>query len=110
MQSMRICIYGAGAVGGHLAARLAAAGNDVSVGAGGPHLAAMREKGITLLHGAERITGRVRAAEDPAALGAQELVMVTLKANALSGIAKELKGMLKGEPPVVFAQNGIPWW
>jgi 2-dehydropantoate 2-reductase len=110
MQSMRICIYGAGAVGGHLAARLAAAGNDVSVVARGPHLAAMREKGITLLHGAERITGRVRAAEDPAALGAQELVMVTLKANALSGIAKELKGMLKGEPPVVFAQNGIPWW
>src|SRR4051812_37580076 len=107
---MRICVFGAGAVGGHIAARLAAAGNDVSVVARGAHLAAMREKGITLLHGEQRITGSVRAAEDPASLGAHELVIVALKANALAGIAKELKSMLKGEPPVVFAQNGIPWW
>src|SRR3954463_13470609 len=107
---MRICVFGAGAVGGHIAARLAAAGNDVSVIARGAHLAAMREKGITLLHGDQRITGSVRAAEDPVSLGAHELVIVTLKANALAGIAKELKSMLKGETPVVFAQNGIPWW
>ncbi len=107
---MRICVYGAGAVGGHLAARLAASGEDVSVVARGPQLAAVREKGIILLHGEQRIAGKVRAAEDPASLGPQELVIVTLKANALSGIAKELKGMLKGETPVVFAQNGIPWW
>jgi 2-dehydropantoate 2-reductase len=107
---MRIAIYGAGAVGGHLAAKLAAAGNDVSVVARGAHLAAMRNKGITLLHGDERITGKVRAAEDPAALGAQELVIVTLKASSLSSIAKGISILAKGGAPVVFAQNGIPWW
>src|SRR5436190_9991818 len=108
--AMRICVYGAGAVGGHLAARLAAAGEDVSVIGRGAHLAAMREKGLTLLHGEERITARVRATDDPASLGRQDLVIVTLKANALSGIAKELESLSKGETPVVFAQNGIPWW
>jgi 2-dehydropantoate 2-reductase len=110
MPAMRICIYGAGAVGGHLAARLAAAGEEVSVLARGAQLAAVREKGIILLHGGERITGKVRAAEDPASLGPQDLVIVTLKANALSSIAERLKVLLKGETPVVFAQNGIPWW
>jgi 2-dehydropantoate 2-reductase len=107
---MRICVYGAGAVGGHIAARLAAAGQDVSVVGRGPHLAAMREKGITLLHGGERITGRVRATDDPSSLDPQDLVIVTLKANALGGIAKEVKTLLKGDACVVFAQNGIPWW
>ena len=108
--AMRICVYGAGAVGGHLAARLAAAGEDVSVVARGPQLAAVRERGIILLHGGERITGKVRAAEDPAALGPQDLVIVTLKANALSAIAEKIRVLLQSETPVVFAQNGIPWW
>jgi len=107
---MRICVYGAGAVGGHLAARLAAAGEEVSVIARGAQLAAVRERGIILLHGGERITGKVRAAEDPASLGPQDLVIVTLKANALSAIAEKLKILLRKETPVVFAQNGIPWW
>jgi len=110
MSAMRICVYGAGAVGGHIAARLAAAGEEVSVVGRGAHLAAVRERGITLLHGDERITGKVRATDDPASLGPQQLVIVTLKANALSGIAKELKSMLKGDTAFVFAQNGIPWW
>jgi 2-dehydropantoate 2-reductase len=70
----------------------------------------MRNKGITLLHGDERITGKVRAAEDPAALGAQELVIVTLKANGLSSISKGIAVLAKDGAPVVFAQNGIPWW
>ena len=62
-RAMRICIFGAGAVGGHIAARLAAAGNDVSVVARGAHLQAMRSRGLKLLHGDETILGRVRAAE-----------------------------------------------
>jgi len=110
MQAMRICVYGAGAVGGHLAARLAAAGEQVSVVGRGAQLAALRDKGITLLHGAERIHGKVRAAEDPAALGPQDAVIVALKANALFSIAEKIKALSKGDTPVVFAQNGIPWW
>ena len=80
---MRICVFGAGAVGGHVAAKLAAAGHDVSVVARGAHLEAMRDKGITLIHGADTIHGKVRTS-DP---GLQDFVFVTLKANALGAFA-----------------------
>ena len=81
MPQMRICIFGAGAVGGHLAARLAAGGHEVSVVARGAHLEAMRARGVKLLHGDEVIAGRVRTAD----IGVQDAVFVTLKANALGG-------------------------
>jgi len=107
---MRLCIYGAGAVGGHLAAKLAAAGHEVGVIARGRNLAVLRESGIRLRHGEREIAGRVRAEEDPARLGPQELVIVTLKANALAGFARNCAPLLARDTPVVFAQNGIPWW
>jgi 2-dehydropantoate 2-reductase len=107
---MRICVYGAGAVGGHFAAQLAASGNDVSVVARGAHLEAMRARGITLLKGERRIVGKVRAAEDPAALGPMDAVIVTLKANALPAFAQAAPALLGPDTLVVFAQNGIPWW
>src|SRR5262245_9143317 len=103
---MRICVFGAGAVGGHIAAKLAAAGHDVSVVARGAHLAAIRDKGIRLVHGEETITGRVRTG-DP---GLQDFVFVTLKANALGGFADAAAPLLGANTGVVFAQNGIPWW
>src|SRR5436853_2304706 len=81
---MKICVFGAGAVGGHIAAKLAAAGNDVSVVARGAHLEAIRSRGLKLLHGEQTILGRVRAAAHAPELGAQDAVFVTLKANLLS--------------------------
>jgi 2-dehydropantoate 2-reductase len=107
---MRICIFGAGAVGGHFAAKLAAAGHDVSVVARGAHLEAMRAKGITLLHGADTIRGRVRAAARAEGLGLQDFVFVTLKANALDGFAGQAAALVGPDTGVLFAQNGIPWW
>ena len=107
---MRICVFGAGAVGGHFAAKLAARGHDVSVVARGAHLAAMRERGVTLVHGQDTIHGRVRAAERAAELGAQDLVFVTLKANLLAAFAEQAAPLLGKDTGVVFAQNGIPWW
>jgi 2-dehydropantoate 2-reductase len=108
---MRICIYGAGAVGGHLAAKLAAAGNDVSVVARGANLGAMREKGVILRHGDQQtIHGKVTASEDPSQLGEQDFVIVTLKANGLSSFASNCSPLLGSTTAVVFAQNGIPWW
>jgi 2-dehydropantoate 2-reductase len=107
---MRLCIYGAGAVGGHLAAKLSAGGHEVGVIARGRNLAAIRENGIRLRHGDQEILGRVRAAEDPAELGPQDLVIVTLKANALTGFSQNCAALLKSDTAVVFAQNGIPWW
>jgi 2-dehydropantoate 2-reductase len=103
---MRICVFGAGAVGGHVAAKLAAAGHDVSVVARGAHLEAMRAKGITLLHGVDTIRGRVRTSEP----GLQDLVFVTLKANALGAFADVAQQLVGEDTAVVFAQNGIPWW
>ena len=103
---MRICVFGAGAVGGHIAAKLAARGHDVSVVARGAHLDAMRERGITLIHGDEKIHGRVRTTEP----GLQDFVFVTLKANALGAFAAAAPGLVGKETGVVFAQNGIPWW
>jgi 2-dehydropantoate 2-reductase len=107
---MKICVFGAGAVGGHVAAKLAAGGHDVSVIARGAHLAAMRDQGITLIQGEKTLRGRVRAVADTSALGAQEFVFVTLKANALGAFAEAAAPIVGPQTGVVFGQNGIPWW
>ena len=107
---MKLCIFGAGAVGGHIAAKLAAAGNDVAVIARGAHLEAMQSRGVKLLHGDKTIIGRVRAAANAADLEKQDAVFVTLKANMLGAFAAECAPLLGRETAVVFVQNGIPWW
>jgi 2-dehydropantoate 2-reductase len=103
---MRICVFGAGAVGGHLAARLAASGHEVSVLARGAHLEAMRANGVKLIHGDEIIHGRVNTQPT----GAQDAVFVTLKANMLGVFADAAAPLLGPDTVVVFAQNGVPWW
>jgi 2-dehydropantoate 2-reductase len=107
---MKLCVFGAGAVGGHIAAKLAAAGHEVSVVARGEHLDAMRRDGVRLLHGERTIVGRVRAAADAHELGAQDAVFVTLKANLLGAFAGQCAALLGRGTAVVFVQNGIPWW
>jgi len=107
---MKLCVFGAGAVGGHIAAKLAAAGQDVSVVARGAHLDAMRNRGISLLHGSDVISGKVQASERPADLGPQDVVFVTLKANMLEAFADAAAPLLESNTVVVFVQNGIPWW
>ena len=107
---MRICIFGAGAVGGHMAAKLAAQGHDVSVVARGAHLEAIRKHGLKLLQGGKTIVGRVRAAERAQELGPQDAVFVALKANGLGAFADQCAPLLARDTLVVFVQNGIPWW
>jgi len=107
---VRICVYGAGAVGGHFAAQLAAAGHEVSVVARGAHLEAMRRNGLTLLKGERRIVGKVRAAERAADLGRVDHVLVTLKATGLGALAEGIGPLLGPGTGVIFAQNGVPWW
>ena len=107
---MKVCVFGAGAVGGHLAAKLAASGHEVSVVARGAHLAAMQANGVKLLHGGRTIVGRVRAAARAAELGPQDAVLVTLKANMLDAFAEQCAPLLGADTAVVFIQNGIPWW
>lgn len=107
---MKICVYGAGAVGGHVAARLAAAGSEVSVVARGAHLAAIRKNGLKLIRGDETISPKVKASERAADLGPQDFVLVTLKANVLGAFAEACAPLLGPRTAVAFVQNGIPWW
>ncbi|WP_407150056.1 2-dehydropantoate 2-reductase [Bradyrhizobium sp. ORS 86] len=107
---MRICIFGAGAVGSHFAVRLARAGHDVACVMRGPHLDAVKTGGLTLKVGDTNVTARVKASADPADLGPQDVVISTLKATGLSALASGLALLLNDDTAVVFAQNGIPWW
>jgi 2-dehydropantoate 2-reductase len=107
---MRICVFGAGAVGSHLAVRLALSGHDVSCVMRGPHLKAVKAKGLTLRVGDAEFSAPVKASDDPAELGPQDVVISTLKATGLSSLATGLRPLLRDETAIVFAQNGIPWW
>jgi 2-dehydropantoate 2-reductase len=107
---MRICIFGAGAIGGYMGAKLAAAGADVSLVARGPHLRAMQERGLTLIEEGERRTVAVRAAEDPAALGVQDYVVVTLKAHSVPQVVARMQPLIGPETTIVSGVNGVPWW
>jgi 2-dehydropantoate 2-reductase len=107
---MRICIFGAGAVGSHFAVRLALAGHEVSCVMRGPHLEAVRARDLTLRVGDIEFKAKVNASDDPAALGPQDVVISTLKANSLHSLVTGLGPLLRDHTAVVFAQNGIPWW
>jgi 2-dehydropantoate 2-reductase len=107
---MRICVFGAGAIGGNFAARLAAAGNEVSVVVRGAHLEAIRAGGLTLLTGDRKIVAPVKASDRPADLGPQDVVLSTMKASGQAALAGTVAPLLGADTPVVFVQNGIPWW
>ena len=107
---MKICIYGAGAIGGLMGARLARAGAEVSLIARGPHLAAMRDKGLTLRSAEETFTVPVTATADPADLGPQDYVVITLKAHQVPGVVQPMQPLLGPDTAVVMGVNGVPWW
>lgn len=109
-RKMRICIFGAGAVGSHFAVRLALAGHEVSCVMRGPHLEAAKARGLTLRVGDAEFKADVRTSDDPAALGPQDVVISTLKATGLQSLVAGLPPLLREDTAVVFAQNGIPWW
>ncbi len=107
---MKICIYGAGAIGGYLGAGLALNGADVTLIARGPHLAAMQENGLKLIKDGEERVARVTAVEDPAEAGPQDFVIVTLKAHSVPPIADRFAPLFHDDTAVVWGVNGIPWW
>jgi len=108
---MKICVFGAGAVGGNLAARLAQdTRNRVCVVARGPTLDVIRRNGVAVETGGQRLTQRVTASDRTADLGVQDLVISTVKATQLADLARAIGPMLGPDTSVVFAQNGIPWW
>src|SRR5205814_13558 len=102
---MRICVFGAGAVGSHFAVRLALAGHDVSCVMRGGHLDAVKASGLTLRVGDTKFKAMVRASDNPADLGPQDVVISTLKATGVSALAAGLQPLLRDDTAVVFAQN-----
>ena len=107
---MKLCVYGAGAVGGLMAAWLARDGHDVSVVARGAHLEAIRRSGLRVRsqNGVESF--QIKAARDPRELGPQDYVLVTVKAQSLTEVAQSIDGLLGADTSIVTAMNGVPWW
>jgi 2-dehydropantoate 2-reductase len=108
---MKLCVFGAGAIGGLMAAKLAAKGDvEVTVIARGPHLAAMQAKGLTLRSEGQEISVLPRCVGNAEEAGPQDYVVVTLKAHSLPGAARQMQPLLGPDTAVVSAVNGIPWW
>src|SRR3954470_24920420 len=107
---MKICIYGAGAIGGYLGVQLARAGVDVSLVARGAHLAAMKANGLKLLIGDEERVVHPRCTDNPTELGPQDFVIICLKAHSITGVLEQMQPLLGPHTRVVTAVNGIPYW
>jgi 2-dehydropantoate 2-reductase len=107
---MKVCIYGAGAIGGLMAAWLARSGQEVSVVARGAQLEAIRRHGVRVRSKGAVDSFRIKADSDPAKLGTQDYVLVTVKAQSLTSVAETISPLLGKDTSVVTAMNGVPWW
>lgn len=108
---MKICIFGAGAIGGYMGVKLVQAGAEVSLVARGPHLAAMKEYGLTLVEeGMDKVTVPVRACEDPVELGPQDYLIITLKAHSVPLVVEKMQPLIGESTTIVTGVNGVPWW
>jgi ketopantoate reductase len=108
---MKICVIGAGAIGGLMAAKFAAAGNDVTVIDQGAHLEAIRQNGLKLIwEDGSEIVAKVRAVDSVAEAGPHDLVVLAVKAHFLDQVARDIDKLLNDETMILTVQNGIPWW
>lgn len=107
---MKVCIYGAGAIGGWIGVKLARAGCEVGVVARGATLQALQQHGLRLQQGGEILSAPVRASASPAELGVQDLVVVAVKAPAMAEVARAIRPLLGPQTIVLTAMNGVPWW
>ena len=108
--AMKVCVFGAGAVGGVIGGLLAAAGAEVSLIARGAHLDALRQGGCKVDAGGRRFHTRLVCTDDPAGLGPQDYVILSVKAPGLAAAAGRIAPLLGPETAVITAMNGIPWW
>jgi len=107
---MKVCVMGAGAIGGYLGAKFSRAGADVSLVARGAHLAAMREHGLRIITDEEEFVEHPRCTDDPSELGPQDYVVLTLKAHSVPGCVDMMQPLLGNDTAIVTAVNGIPYW
>ena len=107
---MKICIYGAGAIGGWIGHGLARAGCTVSVVARGATLAALQGNGLRLHQGGQLTSQAVTSSASPADFGVQDLVVLSVKAPSLPEVARHIAPLIGPDTMVLTAMNGVPWW
>ena len=107
---MKICIVGAGAIGGYLGVKLIKAGFDVSLVARGAHLEAMSKNGLTLIEDEKEISCFPKCTDSMEKLNKMDFIFITLKAYSIPGMVKEIVKMFKKNTSVITAYNGMPWW
>lgn len=109
---MKICVVGAGAIGGLMGARFALAGQEVTLIDVGAHLAAIKANGLKLIgpEGEEEVARELSATDDMAAAGPQDLVVIAVKAHQIAGLAPAMRALFGNDTAVLTVQNGIPWW
>ncbi len=107
---MKICVFGAGAIGGYMGVKLAQAGADVSLVARGPHLAAMQQNGLRLIEEGQEHKVSVSASDTPSDLGEQDYIIVTLKAHSVPPVVEKMRPLIGKNTTIVSGVNGVPWW
>ena len=107
---MKICIFGAGAIGGLLGAELTRSGHEISLIARGPHLSAIQKNGLKLIRDKKEQTTYPFATDDPVRVGPQDYVFITLKAHSVPSAVEHIQPLLGASTAIVTAVNGLPWW
>jgi len=109
---MKVCVVGAGAIGGLMAAKLALAGEDVTIIDQGKHLQAIQENGLKLIwgDGTEQVARIAKATDNVAEAGKQDIVILAVKAHYLEKVARQMPSITGPDTMIVTVQNGIPWW
>jgi len=109
---MKICIVGAGSIGGYVGVKLAQAGEDVTFIARNANLEAIRSRGmrLTMSDGVEHVVRQLKATDSLAEAGPQDLVILGMKTNQVSAVINDLPHMLHENTVIIPMQNGIPWW
>ena len=107
---MKICVFGAGAIGGYMGVKLAQAGADVSLVARGPHLAAMQQNGLRLIEEGQEHKVSISASDTPSDLGEQDYIIVTLKAHSVPPVVEKMRPLIGKNTTIVSGVNGVPWW
>lgn len=108
--TIRVCVFGAGAIGGYMGAKLAGSGAAVTLIARGPHLAAMQANGLKLIEGGSESTIKVRAVADAKEAGPQDYVIISLKAHSVPAVVPAMAPLFSPDTAVIWAVNGVPWW
>ena len=108
--TLRVCVFGAGAIGGYMGAKLAATDAEVTLIARGPHLAAMQANGLRLIEGGHETVLRPRAVADARDAGPQDYVIISLKAHSVPAVVPTLQPLFGPDTAVIWAVNGVPWW